>query len=879
MVSSRIVAIDVTNPAAMKEIGVFDLPGDLSDSRMVGDIIYVVTYENGNCWGCVSNQPRTTVTSIAAGDPASIRKIEQLTFADQRGASGWYRRSIHVTTDRLYVSGMVYTGTWGPDTGHSTIQVVDISDPAGRLVSGAQVPVNGQIESRWQMDELSGVLRVVSQSGSTWANGPPPVVETFTVKSAQNIAPLGKLTLTLPKRENLKSVRFDGSRAYAVTFEQKDPLFTIDLADPAAPKQVGEVEMPGFLHHMEPRGDRLVALGVDSGNTSGGLTVSIFDVADLAQPTLLSRANFGSQWGGLPEDQDRIHKAFRLFDQNELIVMPFSGWSYANAGPAGCGSYVSGVQLFDFTRDQVTARGIVPLRGNARRAFLHKDTLFAVSDDQVASFDIDDRDAPARRGKLALGNVADKTVRFGDHLVELGSDWWTSEPQITVVPIAGGAQGLAVATIELAKAVNTNNDPCYGRYWSSFAGNSQLFVAGSSVYIAYDAGFAGTSGRGRMGFAVIDMTDPEHPALRGSAVLEIVKSAPPQYYAYGYYGCGVGYYTNPTGVWSSGDRIAQVGTTIVVQELEPVELSDAGNSPYTVRPTKAILHAVDLSDPTNIHLASTTTIQDGPSASGIFVAGSHVFTSHQENLMDQPGRTRFFVDRLDLAKASSPARTKINVPGSLLGVDFGGERVMTVDYRRTVTPLEVDAQTSWGTCGVEGGFAQTGWIYGSNTFGRPEACLRVYRTLKLVALGAGGATLLDSFEPTGDLVAKVEMGADRVWIQRSKYVPAAPGYNEMSVDTLTGIRAGHLELASRLLRRGDTFISDRNGSRFVIQSWNDTSRLTVFDTADAANPRQVLEHEESRVRSYYGSTSGITLDSHYLILSMGKYGASAIPLE
>ena len=883
VVSSRIVAIDVTNPAAMKEIGVFDLPGDLSDSRMVGNIIYVVTYENGSCWGCASNQPRTTVTSIAAGDPASIRKIEQLTFADQRGASAWYRRSIHVTTDRLYVSGMVYTGNWGPDTGHSTIQVVDISDPAGHLVMGALVPVNGQIESRWQMDELSGVLRVVSQSGSTWANGPPPVVETFTVESAQKVVPLGNMTLTLPKRENLKSVRFDGARAYAVTFEQKDPLFTIDLANPAAPKQVGEVEMPGFLHHMEPRGDRLVALGVDSGNTSGGLTVSIFDVADLAHPTLISRANFGGTWGSLPEDQDRIHKAFRLFDERELIVMPFAGWSYANAGPSGCGRYVSGVQLFDFTRDTVTARGVAPLRGNARRAFLHKDTLFAVSDDQVATFDIDNRDAPARRDKLALGNVANKTVRVGEYLVALGSDWWTSEPQITVVPIAAGAQGVPVATIDLAQTVNTGNDPCYTRYWSAFAGNSQLFVEGNSVYIAYDAGFVGASGKGRMGFAVIDMADPEHPALRGSALLEIVKSAPQQMYPYAYYGCGVGYYSNPTGVWSSGDRIAKVGTTVVVQELEPIDGPDAGYSPYTVKPTKAILHVVDLSDATNIRLASTTAIDDGASASGIFVAGSTLFTSHQENVIASPGRTRFFVDRLDLAAPSAPARTKINVPGSLLAVDGGGERVTTVDYRRTVTPFEADAQTPSSPCIVEGGFAQAGWIYGNGSFGRPEACLRVYRTLKLVALGASSATLLDSFEPTGDLVTTVQTGSDRIWLQRTKYVPVAPsapgGYVELSVETLTGIRAGHLQSASRIAKRGDSMVPDRNGTRFVIQSWSEyPGRLTVIDTADAAFPRQILEHEEGRSQ-LYGSSSGITLDPRYLILSMGKYGATALPLD
>ena len=878
VVTSRIVAIDVKNPAAMKEIGVFDLPGAISDSRMVGDVVYVVSYENGNCWGCMSNQPRTTVLSIAVGDPASLRRVEQLTFDDQRNSAGWYRRSIHVNTERLYVSGMTYDGAWGADTGHSTIQVVDISDPAGRLALGAAFAVSGQIENRWQMDEANGVLRVVSQSGSTWTNGPPPVVETFTVKSAASVTPLGRLTLTLPRRENLKSVRFDGTRAYAVTFEQKDPLFTIDMTDPAAPKQVGEVEMPGFLHHMEPRGDRLVALGVDGGNANGGLTVSIFDVADLAHPTLLSRANFGSQWGSLPEDQDRIHKAFRLFDEKGLIVMPFSGWT--NGGPTACGKYVSGVQLLDFSRDQVTARAIVPLRGNARRAFLHGDSLFALSDDQVASFRIDDRDAPVRRSALPLGNVANKTVRVGEYLVELGTDWWTSEPQIAVVPVGGGAQAVPVATLDLARAVNTSGDPCYTRYWSSFAANTQLFVEGSSVLITYDAGFAGVSNKGRMGFAVVDMSDPVHPVLRGGAVLEIVKAAQPNY-GYPYYGCGVGYYTNPIGVWSSGDRIVKVGTTLVLQELQPVAVpADAGTLPSSIRPTKAILHAVDLSDPANIHLASSTTLAEGQSTSGLFVDGSRVFTSHQEDVAERPGRTRFFVDRIDFAAAAAPVRARMNVPGSLLSVEPGGERIATVDYRRTQFNFDADAQAPPTTCGDASGFVETWWIYGNGYYGRAVACVRIERTLRAVGLAEGGATLLDSHEPKGERVTGLKVGRDRIWIERAKYVPSTPtsnDYSTLGVETLTGIRSGHFDLASSLTVRGGALIPERDGTRFVINASSKPPRITVFDTADPAAPRQIFEQELSGGR--YLSPDGISFDPRYLIWSMGKDGAMAIPLD
>ena len=73
-----------------------------------------------------------------------------------------------------------------------------------------------------------------------------------------------------------------------------------------------------------------------------------------------------------------------------------------------------------------------------------------MSDDQVASFNIDNREAPGRLGTVALANDAQKAVRVGDNLVALGSDWYTQQPQLVVVPIAGGASALPIATIELA---------------------------------------------------------------------------------------------------------------------------------------------------------------------------------------------------------------------------------------------------------------------------------------------------------------------------------------------------------------------------------------------------------------------------------------------
>ncbi len=84
--------------------------------------------------GCKESARNTTVTSLAVGDPAHIAVVDQLSYDDDPNDYGW-QRSVSVTQDRMYIAGIEWDGT---DEGHSTIQVVDISDPGGALVEGAE---------------------------------------------------------------------------------------------------------------------------------------------------------------------------------------------------------------------------------------------------------------------------------------------------------------------------------------------------------------------------------------------------------------------------------------------------------------------------------------------------------------------------------------------------------------------------------------------------------------------------------------------------------------------------------------------------------------------------------------------------------------------
>jgi len=324
--TSYVVAIDTSAPDDMRELGRFHIPGYISDSRIVGDALYVVAFRDGYCWGCSEDDgPQTHVMSLDVADVSDIELVDELSFQESNDSYSW-RRSVMATDQRLYFAGPTWSNDERPVG--STIQVVDISDPGGDMVEGASVEVGGQIESRWQMDEFEGVLRVISQPFTWWNNDQPPTIETFAVASAQELSPLGSTEMQIPRNETLRSVRFDGPRGYAITAEQMDPLFTIDLADAENPRQVGELEMPGWVYHMEPRGDRVLGLGYDQGNEEGAITVSLFDVSNIETPTMIERVNFGGDWGSLAEDQDRIHKAFKVLENEGLLLVPFSGWSY-----------------------------------------------------------------------------------------------------------------------------------------------------------------------------------------------------------------------------------------------------------------------------------------------------------------------------------------------------------------------------------------------------------------------------------------------------------------------------------------------------------------------------------------------------------------------
>lgn len=185
-----------------------------------------------------------------------------------------------------------------------------------------------QDKKSFRMGEHQGVLRVATSLGQTWGSNAGSHLSLLAERN-------GGLTLVseLPNArrpqalgkpgESLYAARFVGARGYLVTFRVVDPLYVLDLADPADPKIVGELAVPGYSDYLQPLGERWLigvgkdavpdttgTLGDDRGAWYQGVKVALFDVAEPNRPREVNSLVIGKRGTQSAALQD--HHAFTL---------------------------------------------------------------------------------------------------------------------------------------------------------------------------------------------------------------------------------------------------------------------------------------------------------------------------------------------------------------------------------------------------------------------------------------------------------------------------------------------------------------------------------------------------------------------------------------
>lgn len=232
-----------------------------------------------------------TVLTLDPAVPAGSAVDALVVDADAVTADG---ENVYASPDRLYVAtttgGWTWTGDGSGDDGPAELRTevhgFDTTDPDATVYT-ASGSVDGWLLGRWALSAADGHLRVATTTDPGGTGTAMQSSVHVLAETPDGLAPTGRVD-GLGPGESIRAVRWFGDLAVVVTFRQTDPLYTLDLSDPAAPRVTGELKVTGYSAYLHPIGDdRLLGIGQEAtleGMTTG-TKAETYDLSDLAVPT------------------------------------------------------------------------------------------------------------------------------------------------------------------------------------------------------------------------------------------------------------------------------------------------------------------------------------------------------------------------------------------------------------------------------------------------------------------------------------------------------------------------------------------------------------------------------------------------------------------
>jgi Beta propeller domain len=424
-----ITEVDVSDPAALKVARTLTLDGQYVNARQNGATARVVLSSTPRAYALAGvrgrasgwlprsrfasrisgrHRTRTMVACRAVRRPpafSGLGTVSILTIDLDKGlwevdadAVMTDAQTVYGSTGHLYVATQRWidpqTGATDLPTTRTLIHRFDVSDP-DRTTYEASGEVPGYLLNQYSLSEQGGDLRVASTADPVWwqgrQQGSSQSQVTVLRRDGATLAPVGRVA-GLGQGQRIYSVRFIGDVGYVVTFRQVDPLYTIDLSNPSAPKVLGELELLGYSAYLHPIADDLL-LGVGQDATPEGRTkgvqVSLFGVGDPAHPRLLAQHALGAASSSQVEFDSH---AFLYWAPRQLVVLPVQVY---DSGASGSSPGFTGAVALTVAASGIAEAGRVahdPIGGYAppiSRSIVIGDQLLTVSDGGVLASALD----------------------------------------------------------------------------------------------------------------------------------------------------------------------------------------------------------------------------------------------------------------------------------------------------------------------------------------------------------------------------------------------------------------------------------------------------------------------------------------------------------
>ncbi|MBX5328527.1 MAG: beta-propeller domain-containing protein [Candidatus Bathyarchaeota archaeon] len=410
---------DIKNPDNPTLLRDLVISGSYFNSRMIGDYVYFVVSEAAYLINETLFLPEINSDGkIIRIAPTEIRYFNgtddyyQYTTFFAMNMQNITESPVYLTlmlggTCNMYVSlNNIYVTYRDWDwNGNTTIYRIRVQ--GSNMTCEAKGTVPGHERNQFSMDEYSDYFRIET---TTWTQNWTTQTNLYVLD--MNLSVVGKLEGLAPG-ENFHSARFMGNRAYFVTFKKTDPLFVIDLSQPANPSVLGELHIPGYSDYLHPYDEtHLIGIGkhtveADEGDFAWyqGVKISLFDVTDVNNPKQIANYTIGDR--GTDSLVLSDHKAF-LFDKSRNLLAvpvlvaeideseyPDGVPPWASGEPVWQGAYVFSASIEGFM-----------LRGNithltaemnvwtpsywVKRILYIEETLYTVSDKKIKMNSLED---------------------------------------------------------------------------------------------------------------------------------------------------------------------------------------------------------------------------------------------------------------------------------------------------------------------------------------------------------------------------------------------------------------------------------------------------------------------------------------------------------